>query len=266
MSDAKGSSAPLIRDHLYSPSQVQIRSALWSVFLFIAIIAFGFAATLHFGNKLFFLASMILGLVAVFLVFAFGKNFSRKISGPKNRDGVIAAFEPFIQKISSAGFDAAVTHSIALIRISLSIAESQRDVFPIIDEAICFYMTRLAQITDIRNAVGSNVEIRNQFVQLQNSLENHMRKTQYGKVSADENKKIDVQVGSIQSRLDRIETIHRVALQMTMDLARLRFSCEELINGAFSPEEIRSRSSKLLHEQLEREKRMTPELLRIGIR
>lgn len=50
-----------------------------------------------------------------------------------------------------------------------------------------------------------------------------------------------------------------------MDLARLRFSCEELIGGNFLPEEIRVRSAKLLREQLERERRVTPELQRLGL-
>jgi surfactin synthase thioesterase subunit len=92
-----------------------------------------------------------------------------------------------------------------------------------------------------------------------------MRQTQKGAVTQQEHESLDKQVTSIQSRLDRIETLHRVALQITKDLARLRFSCEEFLGSHFSPEEARKQSRKLLQDQLEREKRLTPEIQRLGL-
>ncbi len=257
--------APLIRDHMDTSTKLQIGLALASIIVFLVFILLGFVAALQYDEKNLFLLSIILGLAALFGTYSIGKRVLTKKLPQRNRDNVFSAFEPFIQKISNAGFDAAVNHSLALIRVSLSLADSHSEVFPIIDESMRVYLTRLHQIADARNQVGNNTELRNQFAHLQDSLEHHMRQTQKGMVTQQEHESLDKQVSSIQSRLDRVETLHRVALQITKDLARLRFSCEEFLAGHYSPEEARKQSRKLLQDQLEREKRLAPEIQRLGL-
>ena len=225
----------------------------------------GFAGSFFLNDERLFIISIPSGLVLSALIYIIIFKIDKLNSPQKNRDKVFSAFDPFIQKSTSAGFDAAVAHSIALIRISLSLPGNQSEIFPIIDESLRFYLTRLTHIIDLRNQVGDNTELRSQFIELQNSLENHMRKTQQRTATTSEHTQINSKVSEIQARLDRIETLHRVALQITMDLARLRFACEEAIGHPGSPLEWQRRTAKLLREQLEREKRLIPELQRIGL-
>jgi hypothetical protein len=259
--------SPLIREQiattrranaLFLPSMVSLSAFTFTV-------AIGFGGAIFYGNKILFLAGLIFAIADSSIIYFILRKHTSKRTSP-NRDHVLATFAPYIKQLTTAGFDAAADNSLALIRLGFHLEQTRKEVFPVIDEGLRFYLTRLIQIANARQRLGDNEQLNSQFSELQDSLIHQMRQTQSGKApSPEHSKKLDTQVNGIQGKLDRIETLNRVALQLTSDLSKLRNASEELMTPSLLPQQIQQRAAKILAEQLEREKRMTPELQRLNL-
>jgi hypothetical protein len=259
--------SPLIREQIASARHADAHffPAMVSLSIFIITVALGFSAAFFYENKVIFLAGLIFSIVDSSIIYFILKKHTGRRASP-NRDRVLSNFAPYIKQLTSAGFDAAADNSLALIRLGFHLEESRKEVFPVIDEGLRFYLTRLIQIANARQRLGDNEQLNSQFSELQDSLIHQMRQTQSGKTpSPEQTKKLDTQVNGIQGKLDRIETLNRVALQLTNDLSKLRNASEELMNQSLPPQQIQQRGALILAEQLEREKRMTPELQRLNL-
>lgn len=241
------------------------KSAWLALITFVAFVAFGFISSIHYSEKIFFILSFGLGITFALVVFGISQLLSEKFANRAGGDNLVAKLDPFIQKISTAGFDAAVSHSFALVRLIRNLPSNCEPMPTIVEQSLFFYLKSLCMIAKARDATGGNFELRQQFSKLQDSLENHMRQTQKGVVSPASAQNLDNQVSTIQSRLDQIETLHRLALQITMDLSQLRFSCEAASQNSSIPVEFQAQCTRVAHEQLLREKRLRPELLRLGL-
>jgi hypothetical protein len=245
---------------------VPLGPALSALVVFMIAVVIGFALTLVFSIKTLFLFALVAGILLAVLTFFTADRVMHLLPGFHPFDRVVGRYHPYLQRMSTAGFEAAAEHAKAIVRLAISVTKTQPSVFRACDESLHFFMAKMVNISDAKSLLGDDGDLRRQFGQLQTSIHSHMQLESSGKRPTPlEKASLDTQFTTIQSRLDRMEEINRAALSLTTELLALRKALEEAVTEQLTGEAEVRRGSEMLKLQLTREQRLTFELRQLGL-
>ena len=243
-----------------SQAPVKTASAAMSVAVFVVPAMVGFFLAMFTGNKMLFLALLIFGIVA-----SVGTYFMRSVLGARLggslENQVLRAYQPVVARIYGGGFEAAADSAKSIIKISLALRPGQPQIFAIADESLRFFLERLAAIADAKKILGDEREIKRRVERLQALVKDHLKAGQ----PPEKDQGLHAEISDLEARLAKLEALHRGALQLTTEIAKLRADCESALVRNVTGTEADQTAARLLRERIEREKRVAVELAQLGL-
>lgn len=255
---------PLMRDYVQVGSASTVvasktASAAMSVAVFVVPALIGFAVAMVTGNKMIFLVLLVAGIVASAVSYFLRNLLPAKGGSPENQ--ILRAYQPVLAQISSGGFEASVDSTKTIVKISLALREGQPQIFGIADESVKFFLERLAAIANAKKILGDEREMKRRVERLQNLVQQHLKANQ----PPEQDQGLRAEITDLESRLAKLEDLHRAALQLTTELSKLRADCESALVQNVTGTAADQTAARLLRERIECEKRVALEMAQLGL-